>query len=522
MGTDPVGRRAGWLAAFTLAALGTPFARAQTVVEPTHGESVLARAEHVVPELVTAVPPAPRWCDRVPGLDKRRIDVGGASLYVELEGHGTPLVLINGGPGGTHHYFHPWFSRLKDQATVVYYDQRGCGLSDFAPGKDGYSVEQAVEDLEAVRRSLGFDTWTVLGFSYGGFLAQLYAILHPEHVSGLVLLGASTGLAADSGPSREGSYLSAAERRRVQAVGSEVEVYATAHGLSPADRTGLLIYNILLNGDWKRQNFFRPSPERVAQMARYEWVHDGNFNGILNATTGRWDFAGAFEGSPIQTLILEGQYDLTWGQRKAQVLAANHPGARLLTIDNASHGIYDEAPEAFFPVVRGFLAELRPAAPAALAAYRTYRDGWLARMKARPDLIIDALDWGRGASRALAAKYAPAWLDAVGSVTSCLRTGFALYDERRYADALAAFERMESRAGAADPQATALALIWQGHMLDLLGRRADAIARYRRVAAMELDGQVSHGHYGLKYRLSPYARERMTTPFTRVENRAEH
>ena len=46
-------------------------------------------------------------------LDTKRVDVGDATLYVEEEGAGVPLVLINGGPGGTHHYFHPWFSRAN-------------------------------------------------------------------------------------------------------------------------------------------------------------------------------------------------------------------------------------------------------------------------------------------------------------------------------------------------------------------------------------------------------------------------
>ena len=86
-----------------------------------------------------------------------------------------PVVLLNGGPGATHHYFHPWFSRAKDFARVIYYDQRGCGLSDYNPGA-GYSVFQAVEDLEQLRRALEIDQWVVAGHSYGGYLAQQYAV----------------------------------------------------------------------------------------------------------------------------------------------------------------------------------------------------------------------------------------------------------------------------------------------------------------------------------------------------------
>ena len=115
-------------------------------------ETVLDRIVHAE-EKILKVPEVERL---EAGLDLivRKIDVGDASLYVEEEGVGIPLILINGGPGGTHHYFHPWFSRAKEYARIIYYDQRGTGLSDFTPGEDGYSVEQAVADLDSIRAAL--------------------------------------------------------------------------------------------------------------------------------------------------------------------------------------------------------------------------------------------------------------------------------------------------------------------------------------------------------------------------------
>jgi len=127
-------------------------------------ESILDEVVYIEPDLITEIPPAERWCDRMK-LTKQRINVGDAELYVEEEGKGIPLILINGGPGGTHHYFHPWFSLAKKYVRVVYYDQRGCGLSDYKPGKDGYSVHQAVDDLDAIRRTLNIDKWVLLGYS---------------------------------------------------------------------------------------------------------------------------------------------------------------------------------------------------------------------------------------------------------------------------------------------------------------------------------------------------------------------
>ncbi|MFO7734016.1 MAG: alpha/beta fold hydrolase [Candidatus Aminicenantes bacterium] len=485
--------------------------------EPAHGESILDRVERIEPQLVTAIPETFRWCDRIEGLEKRRIDVGGAELYVEVEGKGIPLVLINGGPGGTHHYFHPWFSRAKKYARVVYYDQRGCGLSDFAPGDEGYSVGQAVEDLEAVRKTLGFEKWAVLGYSYGGFLAQLYTVLHPERVSGLVLLGASPQVQAELGPSRQGDFITEAEKSRLAEVRRELAEYAKSRDLPRQEMVSLLIYNNFLNGDWKRQHFFRPSPERLAQMALYEWVNDVNFNGIIGQTQGRWDFTGAFERNPIPTLILEGRWDLTWSEKKKDILRANYPNARLVVFENAGHGVYDEQPDEFFGALEEFLRGLRPVDNTALTGYRTFLTTWVAEMKARPAIVVDATGWGLSASRELAAKYSPEWLEALPHWRQFLRTGFALYDVERYAEALAVFEHLEARAGG-DPKIKVLGLVWQGHMLDLLGKRPEAVERYRQAAAMDISDSWTHSQYGLKYELSPYARERLATPFQRIEN----
>ena len=56
-------------------------------------------------------------------------------------------------------------------------------------------------------------------------------------------------------------------------------------------------------------------------------------------------------------------------------------------------------------------------------------------------------------------------------------------------------------------------------MLDLMKKREDAISRYKKVVAMNLDFSPSHGQYGLRYEVTPYARERIKSPFKRIENR---
>ncbi len=488
-------------------------------IEIANRESILDRVVYIEPELITEIPHVDRWCDRLK-LKKHRINVGDAELYVEEEGKGSPLILINGGPGGTHHYFHPWFSYAKKYARVIYYDQRGCGLSDFKPGKEGYSVHQAVEDLDAIRKALDIEKWVLLGYSYGGFLAQFYTVNHPENVAGLILLGASTGMHVDTGTSRQRQFMAEEEGARLKEIRGELQQLSKEKDLPREKYMQLLLYNNFLNGDWKRQNFYKPSPERLSQFALYEWVHDLDFNGIMNRSKGRIDLTGAFGGNPIPTLILEGKWDLTWGEEKPQIFKGNHPNAQMVVFENSGHGIYDEEPEKFFAVLKDFIKNLPAVSEDEILAYKSTLKTWEKERQTSPDRILGSFGWGWSSSQKIAKRYSKKWLEMFDQLRSFLRTGFALYDLENYEEALFVFEKMQSTAVDQEEKThEALALIWQGHMLDLLGRREAALKRYSQAADMNLEHTWMHGQYGLKYSLSPYARKRMKTPFKRIDNR---
>lgn len=94
-------------------------------------------------------------------LGKQMLDIGDVKLYVQQEGSGIPVVLLHGGPGSSSHYFHTIFKDASSFARVIYYDQRACGLSEYEEG-NGFSVEQAVDDLENLRQKLKIDKWVIL------------------------------------------------------------------------------------------------------------------------------------------------------------------------------------------------------------------------------------------------------------------------------------------------------------------------------------------------------------------------
>jgi proline iminopeptidase len=107
-------------------------------------------------------------------------------LFVDVVGHGYPLVLMHGGPGADHWTLLP-FRQLADRFTLVFYDHRCNGRSVGAP-VSSMTWENLTADADTLRKSLGFDKWAVLGHSFGGKVALEYALRYPNSLSHLILL----------------------------------------------------------------------------------------------------------------------------------------------------------------------------------------------------------------------------------------------------------------------------------------------------------------------------------------------
>ena len=131
--------------------------------------------------------------------------------------------------------------------------------------------------------------------------------------------------------------------------------------------------------------------------------------------------------------------------------------------------------------------------------------------------VLAAAGYDRKSNEAIASAYSADWLPSLTSPSDVLRSGMALYDVGRYDEALTVFRHM---AEVASPEGidVPIAMVWEGQMLDLLGRRQEAVNVYESVAAMNVDSEIRHDQFGMDYKPSDYARERMQQPFARVEN----
>lgn len=111
-------------------------------------------------------------------------------LYVEECGDpdGIPVLFVHGGPGGgcdsrSRCFFDP------ERYRIILFDQRGCGRSTPHAELGNNHTQALIDDIEAVRETLGVEQWVLFGGSWGSTLSLLYAQQHPQRVLGLILRG---------------------------------------------------------------------------------------------------------------------------------------------------------------------------------------------------------------------------------------------------------------------------------------------------------------------------------------------
>lgn len=111
-------------------------------------------------------------------------------IYVDESGNpdGIPVLFVHGGPGaGCGKYDRRFFD--PEVYRIILFDQRGAGRSRPYAELEGNTTQKLVEDMEAIRTTLGIDRWVLFGGSWGATLSLVYAETYPERVLGMILRG---------------------------------------------------------------------------------------------------------------------------------------------------------------------------------------------------------------------------------------------------------------------------------------------------------------------------------------------
>jgi proline iminopeptidase len=275
------------------------------------------------------------------------------SLYVEVVGHGPPLLLMHGGPGADH-----WtllsFRQLADEFTLVFYDHRCNGRSVGFP-VETMTWENLTADADALREQLGFERWAVLGHSFGGHVALEYALRYPDRLSHLVLM--NTG--GDGHWARENAPKVVAERHGAEK-GELVRRWF--HGeFPPEDMFRILmqlgpIYNPHTNlVDFAREAF----RARGSKLQPEAFIH------ASRTLLPGWSVMDRLGEIAVPTLVMAGADDFVFPPDCQRELAAGIPGAQLRLIERAGHNPHDEQTDVVMEAIRAFIPAAGPVAVSA-------------------------------------------------------------------------------------------------------------------------------------------------------------
>lgn len=276
------------------------------------------------------------------------IDSKNAKLFCRTMGKGKPLIILHGGPGLTQDYLLPQMVKLAESNFIIFYDQRGCGKSIGEINADTINIETFVSEIEAIRQAFHFDKISVLGHSWGGFLAMHYAISHPEHVDRLIL--------ANSMPaSSEGLALFVSEwMKRTAPYQEELAAIHETKGFQEGDtdtieRLHRIIFRTYCYVPEKAHELsLRMTPLASVNGAKvYEMIRQNVFEKSF-------DLLPNLKNLNIWTLVIHGDFDPI-PPVTAQSIHENIKNSKYIIMKDCGHFPYVEKPDEFFNEIREFL-----------------------------------------------------------------------------------------------------------------------------------------------------------------------
>lgn len=273
-----------------------------------------------------------------------------AELICRTFGKGEPIIVIHGGPGLSHDYLLPQMAKLAETNLVIFYDQRGCGLSTGEINPESIQIETFINDLEEIRKFLRYDKITILGHSWGGFLAMRYAIAHPKFVHKLILL--------NSLPASFDEYslfLQEAGRRMVPYQNEIKQIMETSEFIKGEESTTQKYYQTIFG-----RYFY--DPEKVTllnlQMKPNAFLNGSKVYGILsqNLLGNPFNLHEQLNRLDIKALIIHGDSDPV-PPCTAQKLHESIRGSKYHLIKNCGHFPYVETPDELFLHLNNFLRD---------------------------------------------------------------------------------------------------------------------------------------------------------------------
>ncbi|HSC54686.1 MAG TPA: proline iminopeptidase-family hydrolase [Phnomibacter sp.] len=271
------------------------------------------------------------------------------------------LLLLHGGPGGTHEEFECFESFMPAEGIeIIEYDQLDSYYSDQPNDSSLWTTERFVEEVEQVRKAIGADSsnFYVLGHSWGGILAMEYALKYQQHIKGLVISNMMSDVPA------YGKYA-----EEVLAKQMDPKVLDTIRALEAKSDFGNPKYMQLLMPNFYDKHVCRvvPNPEPIQRCfkhlnpAIYVCIQGPSEFGV-SGRLAQWSRAKDLPSIQCPTLVIGANHD-TMDPEHMKWMATQVKNGRSLICPNGSHFAMWDDQEVYFKGLISFIQDVDAGKP---------------------------------------------------------------------------------------------------------------------------------------------------------------
>jgi len=292
--------------------------------------------------------------------DEGYVDANGVLLFYKAVGSGLPLVIVHGGPGASHDYFLPYLLPLMRSHRIIFLDERGSGRSEKLQDPSGYTIENMVEDVEGVRKALNLGRISLLGHSYGGALAQAYALKYQQNLTHLIL-----GSTWSSTKKMNQVFVRMKEKMTPelrQRIDDLEKQGLFGHGKPFEKNRYTTDYFVAAWGEgyfpYLYQNRPDPNYDPIAagnmswDLYRQMWGSDGEF--VISGNLRSVEYTERLAAIKVPTLILVGDHD-ECDPELSRDMQAQIAGSKLVVLPKSGHMTFVDQPDLFVKTVEEFL-----------------------------------------------------------------------------------------------------------------------------------------------------------------------
>lgn len=287
-------------------------------------------------------------------------------LYHFAQGEGRNVLIVHGGPGMPFREPMRGLEPLAGEYRFHYYDQRGCGKStrpiDRFESTNTYEnmnvLDQTlgmgaqIADIERIRQLLGEEKLILIGHSWGGFLASLYAAEFPERVEALILISPANMLVMPQ-PDADSDLFASVRARLPESQLAEYDAfikdYFDFNKLFTRSEAGLIAMDTKF-GEYYISVVDIPADEAIEQGEPGGWMTWGMYVSLGQ----RHDYRAALKKVTAPVLVLHGADDLQ-SEAASRLYSDSFPNAQFAVLENASHFSFQQQPEQFAQLVADFL-----------------------------------------------------------------------------------------------------------------------------------------------------------------------